>query len=530
MINKSSTLRILLIIAGVLVLGTMLAYPFGNDQAIFSIGGDMMVNHKAIEYRDFIDTKPPLIFLIYGAALWVFGHHEWSIRAFDVLFHLVTLLYFYKVLLRTLGNKTTAFTTVLLYILCVVTRGFWDTSQAETFALLPSIILYDLLDRGITSAKPWLIGIACGLLGIALVLMKFTFIGVSIGALAYLAIAHPIDTKRRINLIASTICGLLLGALIVLFFFYTTGALDNFVKTLGWLRGYAEVDPLFSMDTVREIAFKKFPAAFILFFGPTTILLAVAGIIAVGKSKDSRVQGNILHLLLQCFVGVAIIVYERKLFPYHFSRTLWCILPFVAIGLHYMWDQVLESIREWKIIPNVQRYVRLIFLGLIILVLLFFSPLSRIVTHPLKWVYAQTAHGDLESYMGTELYFYNDSHAVSDWLREKLKPADRIFLWGNTVGMYFLLEQHPLSLCISNAPFVDLWTPPQWKTSIMDSLNNVMPRFFIVEFGDQSPQIAGNNFDSWQNLQRWPEMKKYLETAYTQSIMIGHFRIFERNS
>src|SRR5689334_14345546 len=92
------TWKWLLIGSGLALLLMMLAYPFGYDQAAFMIGGEMTVKHGAITYRDFLDTKPPLIFIIYGISSVIFGHHEWSIRAFDILFHLLSLYYFYKIL------------------------------------------------------------------------------------------------------------------------------------------------------------------------------------------------------------------------------------------------------------------------------------------------------------------------------------------------------------------------------------------------------------------------------------------------
>jgi hypothetical protein len=49
----------------------MLAYPFAYDQSVFAVGGEMAVKNGAIEYRDFIDTKPPIIFL----DLWYFRTH-----------------------------------------------------------------------------------------------------------------------------------------------------------------------------------------------------------------------------------------------------------------------------------------------------------------------------------------------------------------------------------------------------------------------------------------------------------------------
>src|SRR3979409_2609510 len=130
-----STWKWVLIGCGLALMLMMLAYPFGYDQAAFMVGGEMTVKHGAIPYRDFIDTKPPVIFFIYGISSLIFGHHEWSIRAFDILFQIGSLFYFFRLLKRMTGDEKLALASVFLYALFYVTGGYWMTAQAETFAL-----------------------------------------------------------------------------------------------------------------------------------------------------------------------------------------------------------------------------------------------------------------------------------------------------------------------------------------------------------------------------------------------------------
>ena len=161
----TATWKWLLLVSGLVLLLMMLAYPFGYDQMAFMIGGEMTIKHGALPYRDFLDTKPPIIFFIYGISSLLFGHHEWSIRIFDVLFHIVTLSYFFSILKRTTGDEKLALGSVILYALFYVTGGYWMTAQAETFALLPSIAAFDLTERIVRKhPKEFILGICCGLL------------------------------------------------------------------------------------------------------------------------------------------------------------------------------------------------------------------------------------------------------------------------------------------------------------------------------------------------------------------------------
>src|SRR5690348_10558170 len=130
----SLLIRIILVFFGGILLLTMVAYPFGYDQAVYAVGGEMIVKQGAITYRDFLDTKPPVIFLIYAGASYLFGHHESSIRVFDILFQVCSLCYFYRILLRTIKDRDIAFISVFLYVLLYTTGGYWNTCEAETFA------------------------------------------------------------------------------------------------------------------------------------------------------------------------------------------------------------------------------------------------------------------------------------------------------------------------------------------------------------------------------------------------------------
>ena len=85
---------------GILLLSGMLFFPLGHDQAIFEVGGRMIFKKGSIPYRDFLDMKQPLIFYIYGFANWIFGDHEWSIRIFDIIYHLFTLYFFFKLIIQ----------------------------------------------------------------------------------------------------------------------------------------------------------------------------------------------------------------------------------------------------------------------------------------------------------------------------------------------------------------------------------------------------------------------------------------------
>src|SRR5439155_5278907 len=139
MIKNKSTIIVFFSLT-VILLG-LLSFPLGYDQAIFQIGGEMILRHGSIPFRDFLEIKQPLIFYIYSAAIFIFGNHEWSIRAFDILYHLGTLFIFYRLLRKIYSDERVATISVILYALYYIGGGFWYTAQTESFAFLPTLLI-----------------------------------------------------------------------------------------------------------------------------------------------------------------------------------------------------------------------------------------------------------------------------------------------------------------------------------------------------------------------------------------------------
>lgn len=528
----------MLIGAALALLLCMLAYPFGYDQSVFMLGGEMTVKNGAIPYRDFLDTKPPIIFFIYGISSLIFGHHEWSIRAFDIIFQIGSLFYFFKLLKRTTGDEKLAVTSVFLYALFYVTGGYWMTAQAETFALLPSLIAFDLTDRVLQrNEKQMLYGIFAGLACAVLFLLKFTLLTIPIGIGLYLLL----QTKNERKFPWKYIIGLKIGFAIIVgaYFCYLIGTDSwiRFTESLQWLKQYADADPLFSTHTIIERYFKQFPMLAIYPFGLSGIVIATIGAIWYFKdhlrpvsSEEKKKDSPLLHLFIQLSLALIAVLYERKFFPYHFARSYWAFVPFVALGLrelHKLWK---DYSLEWMRMKSRQRMLRYLMGGIVIMMVFFFSTAPRIISQPLHFVMMRIAGADVAQDVESQMpqYYYKEEQKVADYLRLLLKNEDNIFIWGNSVGIYYFSEKYPTTICLTNTPLITAWTPASWKMKMMDQLRTSPPRFFIGESGDEREYISATKADSWQQLLSWEELRAFVETNYQIREEIGHFRIFER--
>ena len=528
-IHPNKWVNYLLISIGLLFLISMLTYPMGYDQAVFSAGGEMTIKNGAITYRDYIDTKPPIIFFIYGLSSEIFGHHEYSIHAFDLIFHILTLIYFYKVLNRCFGNNQLSLYSCLLYVLFYVTSDFAMVCQAESFAFLPSLVIFDKTSRISNNNSSALAGFYTGVAACALFLLKFTLLTVSGGALLFVILNKSINSKTAFKFITShliTYIGLISFYLIFLWY---TGSLQWFIDSLKWLQGYGTLHAGNLPNIKTEVHFKMYPESLLIAFGLTGIITLCVGGIRIIKKHSTSASG-FFFLGIQLLFGLMGVFYERKSIDYHYTRLYWMATPIIAYGLIHIFSLTRLLLLNWASIQFAQRILRYSLLIGALGIFTLYSPLVRISKVPIHWVYTWASGKEIsqEAHNVRPDMYNNDAKRVANTLQSFLTERDNIFLFGNTMMVYFYTNKIPTTNCLTNAPFITPWTIPSWKKDLINRLKTSTPKFFIAETDDARPFANDEYADSWQLLQQWPELKSFVETNYTERPTIGHFRIFER--
>jgi hypothetical protein len=235
--------------------------------------------------------------------------------------------------------------------------------------------------------------------------------------------------------------------------------------------------------------------------------------------------------VLQLCFGLLVILYERKFFPYHYSRILWAFVPFAIIGLRYVWQILREIVSQTRSLPLLQQSIRYCLLTAALLFASFFSPLTRIVTNPLYWVSVRLRGADVGAAADSKFdaLYYQDQEHTAAVLRSSMRPSDKMFLWGNNVGLYFRSNAEPMTICLTNTPFVTSWTPKSWRDTLIDQLRHVPPRFFVCETGDQRYYITGDSLDSRQHMEAWADLRDFVRSNYHDKATVGHFIVFEHN-
>lgn len=503
------------------LLATMLFFPVGYDQAVFRVGGDL-VRTGSIPFRDFLDTKPPLIFYIYALSSMLFGSHEWSIRVFDALYHLAAIALFYKVLTKHGMSGNLAFGASLLYLLTYIGAGFWMTAQAEAFAVIPTLVAVDqtlqfIANRTFSIRR----GIIIGLLSAFLFLLKYTLMFVPIALLLYLFATNRNSLRERLRFTTSLLAGLLAGVGLYVLYLALSGGLDTWIESFRWLAGYASIEPLVAKHVIRS----RYVFLFANRLADTlTLSLLIAcgiGIYRSYRTENERCRSLLMLCTIAFGLGLAATLYERKLFHYHFLKVLWAFIPLAALGIQEIGGMVKDA---WK---SSSGFIKRTLVAIAIAVFLFYSPLLSFIGEPMKWMYFSITSTDTDQIIEDRLYLYplRKMHLVADSLRPQLRPQDQVFFWGSHVGLYSLINKLPETISLTNTPLVTAWTPPQWKEKLYRQLQAAPPEYIIIEKHDSLTWVTASTKDSREHFFDDDTLRAMLP-AYNSVMSSSHFDVF----
>ena len=507
---------IALLFAALLMLVATIFYPFGYDQAVFSTAGDMIL-HGAMPYRDFLDTKPPVIYYIYALALWIFGHHEFSAHAFDIFWQIFAALYFFRILRRYLATDQ-SLVAVSLMLVAYAGSGFWMTAQAESFAILPSLVLLDSTLRSVEGRKGTIIwGVIAGVAALALFALKFTLALGGVASLVFVLGWPAANGGKKLRFVAG-----FLGAALVLLglggvALWEVSAWKPFLHSLAWLSNYASLVPTQHSWLAEFLLI--FPERIVYSMSITVAFIGLLALIEWFRKPGSRRDPLFKLLLLTFLLQLLGIVLERKIeFPYQYARATWAVLPFAA-------SAILVSVKRYW---SCSTWRRCAVSGSLLIVMLLLSPLARVATQsiPWSWIAITGRNASAEVQRRVPDYYAEDQHAVAKYLNEHMTNSDHVFLWGNDVAIYFFANRLPQTICLTATPLRTPFSPEDWKSALLNELRASPPKYWIVESGDARPAITGSPLDSYQALLQWAKLNDLLQMNYLPDTTIGHFALF----
>lgn len=264
-----------------------LFYPFGRDQGIFGIIGHVW-REGGLPYRDAWDFKPPFVFGAYSLAETLFGYSQGSIRILDLIAVGIT-----AALLAATARKSGALASFVAAVgyplVYYLSFGFWETAQAESFALpfTAAAMLF------VVNKRPQLwIGLCIGMAA----MFKPTFIFLALPSLCF---HRP---KGRDWLIYG--CAIATPAAITTLYFTARGGWGLLYDQIQLIRAYASPIPPGGV---------KFTLLGAIRGTPFLHVIALIGVASVISWRDRLVR----LAWLWWFSALLMVVVQGRYFAYH---------------------------------------------------------------------------------------------------------------------------------------------------------------------------------------------------------------------
>lgn len=530
--------HLLILGVSVLVLLITLSFPFNYDQTIFMIGGEKIVLHGGIPFRDVLDTKPLMIMYLYGFSSALFGHSMVSIRVVDLLFQLTSLFFVYRITIRIFKNEEIAPWAVTLYSLLYVSFDYTATSQAETFALLPALYIIDVVTKAIDKREVDDIirtSVLTALASVFILLLKTSLAVIPISLLGFLLFKKGISNHIRFVVTLVIFSLILLGGFI--YYLHVSGALENMMSVFSWLSDYSGAKDADIHTTVSNWALLELPKNFTMVYSFTTLILLGMGIYLSLKelrtasySTDWSDRSYIYLFIIVFAVSFSSIVFERKFFGYSFTRLLASSFPFIILPMIGAIKRFNGFRRIERTSPITQRWPRTLMLTAMVSLILFFSPIYSVADRGIRRIFLALNAEDVLADLKTTDRFNTiaDQRDLSDTLKTFIKKDDTVFIWGNHIGPYYFLSKTPPTFITTSVMLISPWASTRWKNQMMNELRKNIPTYFLAEQYDYVDIISGYKLDSFRGMQEFEDFYTFIRDNYDSITTTHNFSIYSR--
>ena len=504
-----------------------LTMPFGADQSIFATIGDT-INRGGYPYVDAWDQKPPGIYLLYALALRFPGELMFRVRLFDLLWTLATLAMLFVVGRRLWNARAATFAMVLWGGLYFTTQGWWYLAQPDGLMGLPLLLAFYLLLPAHKRGVWWRGGIAGGLIGLAFQL-RFIAAPVIPAYVLYTAVRGLRTWRLAFWQGVAVATGFLVFQFLVLAWLARGHAIHAYLDATSFAAGYTQLGWPFSPKHPNFTEFLAHVRGSFLLFAHANFVMVAPAVIGVFAAwyfaPDERARAVSLMVAI-AYLGVAA---QQKFFWYHWQ----IICPFVGLLAGWSLDQLWrQTSRLIKGAPS-RTAARITTIGALVLATpgltdygyaqwddFLHRSESRLAAVRRNNAYGPYAEGP---------YSYLADVQVSDYLRARTTPGQRIYVFGYDPLIYLLTERPSASRFIYSLPLLSYWAPPQWTTEFLIEIDRHQPAYILVQRNEGAAHwITGQSEDTATWAFKIPGMAARLNRDYEFEIEIEDFSLYRR--
>ena len=340
----------LLAFGAIILIGLVhLPYPFGSDQALFTVGA-LKLRDGAILYRDFWDIKQPGIYGFYLVGGTLFGFHEVGIHLFELLYMSIFSLVLMKTLRSYFVNPSMAALIPLLTIgIYYGVSAHWHLTQLEALVGFPMFLSLWFASEAVNPGRGQVLRFfVSGFMGGIVLLFKFLFLPIL--AAFWLTIFFDAAVAKRERVLttlarvgAPVVFGVAVPLLIVFGYFATKNILALLYWTFFEFPAQLMRDPPYINPVANGLTW------LISNFVPLLLLSGVGIYVSMKKRRDRLLTAN---LVLWLILGLAVILLQKlSRWEYHY---LLLFVPFGILSvkaLDFLFEQMKardRSVDFWK--------------------------------------------------------------------------------------------------------------------------------------------------------------------------------------
>jgi hypothetical protein len=275
--------------------------------------------------------------------------------------------------------------------------------------------------------------------------------------------------------------------------------------------------------TIPGMVYLAFEEWLIDLSGPNAVGVLAALILAPLAALETE---GVLHVLFIIAIQVVGVAMQGKFFPYHYGASL-LLGSFVAgLGAFKLWQRAVAK-GPWGVLA---------FTTALPIVVYARSATRNTQTDFFDRCVARqrqllgissTTRDDLDG----KLYSvadvsYDADRLVAEFLRQRLSPDERVFIWGFEPMIYDMAERRPATRFIYDVPQRVAWYRDRARADLMADLDRSPPKAVVVEHRDVFPAVTGDAIDSADTLKKFPALETRIREGYDLVTTIEDFDVY----
>ncbi|RPI18798.1 MAG: hypothetical protein EHM58_04080 [Ignavibacteriae bacterium] len=507
---------IIILLIGIVLGSVSLIYPFGRDQGIYAYAGRQILDGN-LQYKYVFDLKPPSVHFTFALGEIAVGTSMQSLRVFDLLWHCLTAIIIFLICFRLTKGHKSSLAAAVLYLFLYYRFDYWQSMQADSFMNLPFAVSILLLLIGTDKEKfiwIFLSGIFFGLT----VFYKYTILGFLPLFFVLLYFCYR-KNMTSVRIAVTYTLGFLIVVFSVIIVFFSGSALKEFLDVnLVQIPNYANIG--LQTENVWYILSNLLKLFAYSIYSPLILLIAIHFFYLFKNKKFDFPNGLILIWVLCVLINLII---QWKFFKYHFN----VLFPPLAIGAVLGFTTVKEKLMKHKyFVPVSLTLVILYCLTSFNIYSSYYSDLLDYITSKKTLIEIYEKKGVTDE---TEFFVIRESFKAVNYINSKTTKQDFVYIWGFDPVVYYLSGRECASRFIYNFPLYWKKDNAAFRRELITELKQRKPKIVLISKNDQLYLLSGYFEDSKQMVERFPELKQFVNDNYVFDHQTQNFDYYELN-